>query len=78
MTPGVSFGELAILYENKRSATIFALEEVKCYTLESKIFKEVVMGDDTDLPSPGVETDRMDQEIKEAQAKAEKSYEIKM
>lgn len=36
---GITFGELALLYNAKRSATIVANEECLCWTLDGTIFK---------------------------------------
>lgn len=47
---GAGFGELAILYGQRRSATIKALEDCLCYKLDGQIFKEVVLGDETEIP----------------------------
>ena len=53
MGPGAGFGELAILYGQRRSATIKALEDCKCYTLSSEVFKQVVNSDETRTPTKG-------------------------
>ena len=44
MEKGVGFGELALLYNDRRSATIQAAEMCTCYSLESSVFKTVVIG----------------------------------
>lgn len=36
---GVTFGELALLYDAKRSASIVANDECQCWTLDGTIFK---------------------------------------
>ena len=43
MGSGSGFGELALLYNDKRSATIEAVENCDCYTLEGSIFKAVIV-----------------------------------
>ena len=43
MGQGSGFGELALLYNDKRSATIEAVENCECYTLEGSIFKTVIV-----------------------------------
>lgn len=43
MESGAGFGELALLYNDKRSATITALENCKCFTLDGKIFKAMII-----------------------------------
>ena len=40
---GVGFGELALLYNDKRSATIEAIEDCSTYFLDGSIFKNVVI-----------------------------------
>ena len=40
---GVGFGELALLYNDKRSATIEAAEDCECYTLDGQIFKAIIV-----------------------------------
>jgi len=40
---GTGFGELALLYNDKRSATVQAVDDVECYTLDGSIFKNVVI-----------------------------------
>jgi cAMP-dependent protein kinase regulator len=40
---GVGFGELAIMYNDKRSATIEAVTDCQTYTLEGSIFKSIVV-----------------------------------
>jgi cAMP-dependent protein kinase regulator len=44
MERGVGFGELALLYNDKRSATIRADDACTCYSLDSAVFKTVVIG----------------------------------
>jgi len=43
MNQGVGFGELALLYNDKRSATIEAAEDCECYTLDGQIFKAIIV-----------------------------------
>lgn len=43
MEQGVGFGELALLYNDKRSATIEAIEDCVTYVLEGSLFKNVVI-----------------------------------
>jgi len=41
---GTGFGELALLYNDKRSATVQAVDDnVECYTLDGSIFKSIVI-----------------------------------
>lgn len=40
---GCGFGELALLYNDKRSATIQALEECQTYTLDGITFKSIII-----------------------------------
>jgi CRP-like cAMP-binding protein len=44
MDQGVGFGELALLYNDRRSATIKADDACTCYSLDSNVFKTVVIG----------------------------------
>ena len=43
MGAGVGFGELALLYNDKRSATIEALETCETYALDGQIFKGMII-----------------------------------
>ena len=43
MEQGCGFGELALLYNDKRSATIQALTECECYVLDSLAFKGLIV-----------------------------------
>lgn len=43
MNQGEGFGELALLYNDKRSATIEAQEDCKVYTLDGTIFKTIII-----------------------------------
>ena len=43
MDKGVGFGELALIYNDKRSATIRALEECTCYVLDGVLFKKIII-----------------------------------
>lgn len=40
---GAGFGELALLYNDRRSATITALEDCQTYTLDGKLFKAIII-----------------------------------
>lgn len=40
---GVGFGELALLYNDKRSATIQALESCETYALDGTLFKGMIV-----------------------------------
>lgn len=41
--PGNGFGEVALLYNDTRSATVKASEECETWVLEGKIFKKIVI-----------------------------------
>lgn len=43
MGAGSGFGELALLYNDKRSATIEAVETCETYTLDGTIFKTIII-----------------------------------
>lgn len=43
MGAGSGFGELALLYNDKRSATIEAIEDCETYTLDGTIFKTLII-----------------------------------
>ena len=43
MEEGCGFGELALIYNDKRSATIQAIDECETYTLEGSLFKNVMI-----------------------------------
>lgn len=43
MGSGVGFGELALLYNDKRSATIQALEMCETYALDGTLFKGMII-----------------------------------
>jgi CRP-like cAMP-binding protein len=43
MEKGCGFGELALLYNDKRSATIKAEEDCEVYTLDGTMFKGIVI-----------------------------------
>lgn len=43
MESGCGFGELALLYNDKRSATIEASTSCECYSLDGTLFKQIVM-----------------------------------
>lgn len=42
--PGQSFGELALLYDCPRAATVVATERCKCWALEKVTFKRILRG----------------------------------
>ena len=43
MGPGSGFGELALLYNDKRSATIEAVDDCETYSLDGAIFKTIII-----------------------------------
>ena len=43
-TPGTSFGELALLYDSPRAASVVATERCKCWALDRETFKRILMG----------------------------------
>jgi len=43
MPEGAGFGELALIYNDKRSATIEALEDCEAYTLDGLLFKKIII-----------------------------------
>ena len=43
MESGCGFGELALLYNDKRSATIKAETDCEVYSLDGNLFKTIVM-----------------------------------
>ena len=43
MGQGAGFGELALLYNDKRSASIEAQENCEVYTLDGTIFKTIII-----------------------------------
>mgnify|MGYP000886909329 CR=1 FL=1 len=43
MDYGCGFGELALLYNDKRSATITAVEDCLTYTLDGNLFKKIII-----------------------------------
>lgn len=43
MGPGSGFGELALLYNDKRSATIEAVDDCEAYSLDGSIFKTIII-----------------------------------
>ena len=43
MGQGSGFGELALLYNDKRSATIEAAEDCECYALDGVVFKAIIV-----------------------------------
>ncbi len=40
---GIGFGEIALLYNDKRTATVRAAETCQCWVLEGKIFKNIII-----------------------------------
>jgi CRP-like cAMP-binding protein len=40
---GIGFGEIALLYNDKRTATVRAAEPCLCWVLEGKIFKNIII-----------------------------------
>jgi CRP-like cAMP-binding protein len=52
MNPGEGFGELALMYNSKRTATVQAgSEEVETYVLDGKVFKTIVIKSSLDKRS---------------------------
>lgn len=43
MSAGGGFGEIALLYNDKRTATVRAAADCECWTLEGKVFKNVII-----------------------------------
>lgn len=43
MTKGAGFGELALIYNDKRSATIIAMEECETFVLDGVLFKQMII-----------------------------------
>ena len=43
MTQGAGFGELALIYNDKRSATIIATEDCETFVLDGTLFKKMVI-----------------------------------
>ena len=40
---GCGFGELALIYNDKRSASIIAKEDAECWTLDGILFKKIII-----------------------------------
>jgi CRP-like cAMP-binding protein len=40
---GAGFGELALIYNDKRSATIEAIEQCECYVLDGILCKQMII-----------------------------------
>jgi CRP-like cAMP-binding protein len=40
---GVGFGEIALLYNNERTATVRAAASCDCWVLEGKVFKNIII-----------------------------------
>lgn len=43
LPPGAGFGELALIYNDKRSATIVALEDCEAFTLDGFLVKKIII-----------------------------------
>jgi len=43
MEAGSGFGELALLYNDKRTATVRSKEPCKCWAMEGRVFKNIVI-----------------------------------
>jgi CRP-like cAMP-binding protein len=43
MNQGEGFGELALIYNDKRSATIVAIKDCETFVLDGKLFKMMVI-----------------------------------
>jgi CRP-like cAMP-binding protein len=43
MSMGAGFGELALIYNDKRSATIIASEECETFVLDGVLFKQMII-----------------------------------
>jgi len=43
LSQGVGFGEIALLYDDKRTATVRAADECDCWVLDGKVFKTIVI-----------------------------------
>jgi CRP-like cAMP-binding protein len=43
MQEGAGFGELALIYNHKRSATIVAAEDCELFVLDGVLFKQIVI-----------------------------------
>ena len=44
VSPGMGFGELALLYDSPRAATVKALTDTRTWAIDRKTFKQVVVG----------------------------------
>lgn len=43
ISTGIGFGEIALLYNDKRTATVKAAERCQCWVLEGKVFKNIII-----------------------------------
>lgn len=43
LAAGVSFGEIALLYNEKRTATVRAVDTCDTWVLEGKVFKNIII-----------------------------------
>lgn len=43
MLAGEGFGEVALLYNEKRTATVRALQDCKVWVLDGKIFRKIII-----------------------------------
>jgi CRP-like cAMP-binding protein len=43
MNAGIGFGEIALLYNDRRTATVQAVEECDTWVLEGRVFKNIII-----------------------------------
>jgi CRP-like cAMP-binding protein len=43
ISTGIGFGEIALLYNDKRTATVRAAENCHCWVLEGRVFKNIII-----------------------------------
>ena len=43
ISTGIGFGEIALLYNDKRTATVRAAEPCQCWVLEGRTFKNIII-----------------------------------
>ena len=43
MGAGAGFGEISLLYNEKRTATVRSTEKCVCWALEGKVFKHIII-----------------------------------
>jgi CRP-like cAMP-binding protein len=43
ISTGIGFGEIALLYNDKRTATVRAAEHCQCWVLEGRVFKNIII-----------------------------------